>query len=66
VAIAKEDVMDEELLNKLRDAMVPTIVVTLEPDEAERAGAFVEDAIGEEDALASSADLSSDDTEVVS
>lgn len=58
--------MDEELLNKLRDAMVPTIVVTLEPDEAERAGAFVEEALGEEDALASSADLSPDDAEVVS
>lgn len=58
--------MDQELLNKLRDAMVPTIVVTLEPDEAERAGAFAEDAIGEEDALASAEDLSLEDAEVVS
>lgn len=46
-----------ELSEKLRDAMVPAVVVTLDPDEAELAGAFVEDAMDIEDAIASGVDL---------
>lgn len=49
--------MDDELTRKLNEAMVPGAVVTLDPDEAERAGAFVEDALSELDALASAVDL---------
>lgn len=49
--------MDERLKQKLRDAMVPGHVVTCDPEEAERAGAFVEDALDSQDALASAMDL---------
>lgn len=48
---------DEKLKKKLHDAMVPGCVVTLEPEEAERAGAFVEDALGEDEAIDSAMDI---------
>ncbi|MEI7994277.1 MAG: conjugal transfer protein TraD [Methylococcaceae bacterium] len=41
---------------KLTDAMVPGAMVEFDPEEAERAGAFVEDALSESDALESSVD----------
>jgi len=41
---------------KLIDAMVPGAMVEFDPEEAERAGAFVEDALSESDALESSVD----------
>ena len=47
----------QELIEKLRDAMEPDLVVTLEPHEAQQAGAFLEDALSVEDALTSSVDL---------
>jgi hypothetical protein len=49
--------MNETLERKLLDALEPGIVVTCDPEEAEAAGAFVEDALSEEDALASAVDL---------
>lgn len=42
---------------KLSDAMTPGWEVEFDPDEAERAGAFVEDALGEAEAADSSTDL---------
>ena len=44
---------------KLLDAMVPGAVVEFDPDEAERLGAFNEDALDEADALESSIDSTS-------
>ena len=41
---------------KLADAEVPGYQAEFDPDEAERAGAFVEDAMSEEDALESTID----------
>jgi len=48
--------IDEVLVNKLADAMIPGLEVDFDPDEAERAGAFIEDAITEADALDSCID----------
>ena len=45
------------LAEKLTDAMVPGAMVEFDPDEAERAGAFIEDALTEADALESDIDL---------
>lgn len=42
---------------KLTDAMVPGVEIEFDPDEAERAGAFPEDALNESDAKDSSIDL---------
>lgn len=44
---------------KLLDAMVPGAVVEFDPDEAERIGAFNEDALDEADALESHIDSTS-------
>ena len=44
------DFGDEVIRRKLIDAEVPGAVVEFDPEEAERAGAFVEDALSEEDA----------------
>lgn len=45
------------LAEKLSDAMIPGAIVEFDPDEAERIGAFQEDALDEADALESSIDL---------
>lgn len=46
------------LVEKLSDAeTTPSFEVEFDPDEAEKAGAFEEDAISEADALESSSDL---------
>ena len=42
---------------KLADALTPGFVVEFDPTEAERAGAFVEDALSEHDATESHLDL---------
>lgn len=47
----------EVLREKMVDAMTPGYQAEFDPDEAERAGAFVEDALSEEDAAESAADL---------
>ena len=47
----------EALREKLADAMTPGYQVEFDPDEAERAGAFVEDALSEADAAESGIDL---------
>ena len=54
--IGEVDAVDV-LAEKLTDAMVPGAIVEFDPEEAERAGAFVEDALSESDALESDIDL---------
>jgi hypothetical protein len=51
------DDLAEVLREKLTDALTPGYQTEFDPDEAERAGAFVEDALSEQDAAASTADL---------
>lgn len=53
-----DDVSAEDaLIDKLSDAeSTPGLKVEFDPDEAEKAGAFEEDAVSEDDALDSSAD----------
>ena len=43
----------EELSAKLRDLELPGVVIAFDPMEAERLGAFREDALTEEDAMES-------------
>ena len=45
------------LYEKLADAMTPGYQAEFDPEEAEQAGAFVEDALSEADAAESDADL---------
>ena len=45
------------LLEKLTDSLIPGLQVEFDPEEAEQAGAFVEDALSEKDAMESSIDL---------
>jgi hypothetical protein len=47
---------DAALREKLADAEVPGYQAEFDPDEAERAGAFVEDALSEENARESAID----------
>ena len=47
----------EALREKLTDAQMPGYQAEFDPEEAERTGAFVEDALSEEDAADSNADL---------
>lgn len=42
---------------KLIDAMTPGFQAEFDPDEADQAGAFIEDALSEEDAMESDVDL---------
>jgi hypothetical protein len=47
----------EVIREKLTDAMTPGFQAEFDPEEAERAGAFAEDALSEQDAAESSEDL---------
>jgi hypothetical protein len=49
--------MDNILREKLTQAQVPGCIVEFDPDEAEQAGAFEEDAITVDDAKASAPDF---------
>jgi len=48
---------DGALSEKLLDALVPGFAAEFDPDEAQRAGAFAEDALSEADAADSAIDL---------
>jgi len=54
--IGEGDAVDV-LAEKLTDAMVPGAIVEFDPEEAEKIGAFKEDALTEQDALDSGIDL---------
>ena len=58
--IGEGDAVDV-LAEKLADAMAPGAIVEFDPEEAERAGAFVEDTLSESDALESDIDLLEND-----
>ena len=45
------------IFEKLDDSLIPGFQVEFDPDEAEQAGAFLEDALSEQDALESGMDL---------
>lgn len=49
--------MDNIVRHKLADAQVPGCIVEFDPDEAAQMGAFEEDALTLEDALASAPDF---------
>jgi hypothetical protein len=49
------------LADKFNDAITPGFEVEFDPEEAERAGAFQEDALTEADALDSCIDLTDDE-----
>ena len=51
--ISPEAVIREKMI----DAMTPGFQAEFDPDEADQAGAFIEDALSEEDAMASDVDL---------
>lgn len=53
----EENAQQAAILEKLTDSLIPGLQVEFDPEEAERAGAFVEDALSEADALESSIDL---------
>ncbi|MDR2925503.1 MAG: hypothetical protein LBU76_06095 [Azoarcus sp.] len=48
---------DDVLQQKLNDAAIPGAVIEFDPDEAERAGAFHDDALTELEAFTSSIDI---------
>lgn len=54
---APSDDADQVLTEKLRDALTPGFAAEFDPEEAQRAGAFVEDALSEGDAADSAPDL---------
>lgn len=56
MAIDREADASEALNEKLRDEQIPGFEVEFDPEEAEKAGAFEEDALSEADALESSTD----------
>ena len=51
---------DSVIRQKLLDSQIPGFQAEFDPDEAERAGAFVEDALSVEDALESAIDIEPD------
>lgn len=51
---------NQVILDKLLDAQTPGFQAEFDPDEAEKLGAFFEDALSETDAMDSSIDLSQD------
>jgi len=51
----------EVVHEKLTDAMTPGYQAEFDPEEAERAGAFVEDALSEQDATESAADAADEE-----
>lgn len=57
IQIVKEIPEDAALQDKLSDALVPGFQAEFDPDEADKVGAFVEDALSEQDALESGVDL---------
>jgi len=59
VVMPKDDkaLLDEMIDAKMADAMTPGFEAEFTPEEADRAGAFFEDALSEEDAKESAIDL---------
>ena len=56
-AVNIETSSEAVIREKLMDAMTPGFQAEFDPEEAYQAGAFIEDALSEEDAMASDVDL---------
>lgn len=56
-AIPRDESPVDVIKAKLLDAMTPGFQAEFDPGEADQAGAFIEDALSEEDAMASDIDL---------
>lgn len=56
-AFNQDKTVDFSLQEKMSDALIPGYQAEFDPDEAEKAGAFVEDALVEQDAIESDIDL---------
>lgn len=61
VTIDDNAAVDAAVREKLADAETPGYQAEFDPEEAERAGAFVEDALTEEDAIESAGDLADEE-----
>ncbi|OJW51145.1 MAG: conjugal transfer protein TraD [Alphaproteobacteria bacterium 41-28] len=63
VTIQEESAFDDQanavdvVAEKLKDALTPGYQAEFDPEEADQAGAFLEDALSEQDAMESDADL---------
>ena len=57
VSVASEEADATTLAEKVTDALTPGVVVEFDPEEAEKAGAFIEDALSQQDAAESDIDL---------
>lgn len=55
--IPRDESAEDVIKAKLLDAMTPGFQAEFDPGEADQAGAFIEDALSEEDAMASDIDL---------
>jgi hypothetical protein len=55
--IAPNESAEDVIKAKLLDAMTPGFQAEFDPEEADQAGAFIEDALSEGDAMASDIDL---------
>ena len=55
--VVPENLTEDAIKAKLLDAMTPGFQAEFDPDEADQTGAFIEDALSEEDAMASDVDL---------
>lgn len=55
--VAPKNLTEDAIKAKLLDAMTPGFQAEFDPDEAEQSGAFIENALSEEDAMASDVDL---------
>jgi hypothetical protein len=53
----KSPIATAVISDSLADLTLPGVIVELDPDEADRAGAFLDDALDEEAAWESNADL---------
>lgn len=56
ISLVGNDPSNEVIAEKLLDAQIPGFIAEFDPDEAEQVGAFVEDALSEQDALESDID----------
>lgn len=57
IRVDEQDHAESAFEEKMRDALTPGVEVECSPEEAQKAGAFIEDALTEDDAIQSNIDL---------
>lgn len=57
ISLDEQDHAQAALEEKMKDALTPGVEIECSPEEAQKAGAFIEDALTEDDAAESSIDL---------